>query len=262
MLSQARHEQTYYHKQLILLKSSRKMILREGAAMLEPVNSEKLNAYLKDAGKALTSSWTIVGMNNAIDNFFDNLKQDMTKLAQQQEKIQPLVADIYAKYEAEQGMAPLDYPRFSPKEYLTRLDDLRTKSGSFRRNLRKLLTEQKATSKRFLSTIVNEGSTIYRLYERTAKAWLNDVLLPLFQNAQEQKHLLDEHIHKLRALSNADDNAEQRITSMESMLEDLDEQIADVEDMIKGLRKPAPIHQSRKVIPMITTQFSNSSRKP
>ena len=169
------------------------------------------------------------------------------------------MADIYAKYEAELGMAPLDYPRFSPREYVTRLDDLRTKSGSFRRNLRKLLTEQKATSKRFLSTIVNEGSTIYRQYERAAKSWLNDVLLPLFQNAQEQKHLLDEHIQKLRALGNADDNAEQRISNMESMLEDLDEQIVEVEDMIKGLRKPAPIHQNRKVFPVITSQLPDPS---
>ena len=85
------------------------------------------------------------------------------------------------------------------------------------------------------------------------------MLLPLFQNAQEQKHLLDEHIAKLRTLGNAEDNAEQRIINMESMLEDLEEQIAEVEEMVKGLRKPAPIHQSRKVIPMITSQFSNPS---
>ncbi|MAR90784.1 MAG: GTPase [Pseudomonadales bacterium] len=256
LLATARHEQAFYHKKLILLKSSRKMILREGSAMLEPVNSAKLDQYLKEAGRALTSSWTIVGMNNAIDSFFDHLKSDMTELARRQEKIQAMVADIFAKYEAELGMAPLDYPRFVAKDYLTRLDDLRAKSGSFRRNLRKLLTQQKATSKRFLSTIVHEGSSIYRQYEKTAKEWLNDVLLPLFQNAQEQKHLLDEHILKLRALGNAEDNAEQRIHNMESMLEDLDEQIAEVEDMVKGLRKPAPIHQSRKVIPMITSKFS------
>src|SRR5690606_32799423 len=210
------------------LKSSRKMIEREGAAMLEPVSPAKLDHYLKEAGKALTSSWTIVGMNNAIDNFFDNLKADMTALARKQEQVQSMVADIYARYEAEQGLAPLDYPRFSPREYLTRLDDLRTKSGSFRRNLRKLLTEQKATSKRFLSTIVNEGSSIYRLFERSARDWLNNVLMPLFQNAQEQKQLLDEHVQKLRSLGNIDDNAENRIEQMESMLQDIEDQLADV----------------------------------
>ena len=180
----------------------------------------------------------------------------MAELAAKQEKLQGLITDIYARYEAEQGLAPMDYPRFSAKEYIVRLDDLRAKSGSFRRNLRKLLIEQKATSKRFLSTVVHEGSTIYRLYLRSARQWLNDVLLPLFQNAQEQKALLDEHIKKLRTLNNTDDNAEQRIEGMESLLNDLAEQIIEVETMVKGLRKPAPIHQSRKVIPMITAQFS------
>lgn len=261
LLQTAKNEQAFYHKKVILLKSSRKMIEREGAMMLEPVSQTKLDGYLKEAGKALTSSWTIVGMNNAIDNFFDNLKADMTALARKQEQVQIMVADIYARYESEQGLAPLDYPRFSPKEYLTRLDDLRAKSGSFRRNLRKLLTEQKATSKRFLATIVNEGSAIYRLFEKAGRDWLNNVLMPLFQNAQEQKQLLDEHVSKLRTLANADDNAGNRVEQMESMLQDIEAQIADVDEMIKGLRKPAPIHQQKKVIPIITAQFSPSPLK-
>lgn len=261
LLQTAKNEQAFYHKKVILLKSSRKMIEREGAMMLEPVSQTKLDGYLKEAGKALTSSWTIVGMNNAIDNFFDNLKADMTALARKQEQVQIMVADIYARYESEQGLAPLDYPRFSPKEYLTRLDDLRAKSGSFRRNLRKLLTEQKATSKRFLATIVNEGSAIYRLFEKAGRDWLNNVLMPLFQNAQEQKQLLDEHVSKLRTLANADDNAGNRVEQMESMLQDIESQIADVDEMIKGLRKPAPIHQQKKVIPIITAQFSPSPLK-
>jgi hypothetical protein len=258
VLAQARHEQTYYHKKLILLKSSRKMILRESEAMLTPVNANKLSGYLKEAGSALTSSWTIVGMNSAIDSFFDNVRRDMQELATQQAKIQSLVANIYAKYEAEQGLAPLDYPRFEPKEYLRRMDDLRTKAGSFRRNLRKLLTEQKATSKRFLSTIVNEGSTIYRLYGKVARTWLNDVLLPLFNNAQEQKNLLDEHILKLRHLSKNNGNVEQRAEEMETMLEEFEEQIKQLDEMIQGLRKPAPIHQLRKLVPTITSKLDDS----
>ena len=261
LLQTAKNEQAFYHKKLILLKSSRKMIEREGGMMLEPVGQARLDGYLKEAGKALTSSWTIVGMNNAIDNFFDNLKADMTALARKQEQIQIMVADIYARYESEQGLAPLDYPRFSPKEYLTRLDDLRAKSGSFRRNLRKLLTEQKATSKRFLATIVSEGSAIYRLYEKAGRDWLNNVLMPLFQNAQEQKQLLDDHVSKLRTLASADANAGDRIEQMEAMLGDIEAQVTEVDDMIKGLRKPAPIHQQRKVIPLITAQFSPSPLK-
>lgn len=261
LVTHAKAEQGFYHKKLILLKTSRKMIEREGTLMLEPVSQVRLDTYLKEAGKALTSSWTIVGMNNAIDTFFDRLKADMSALAQKQEQIQIMVADIYARYEAEQGLAPLDYPRFSPKEYLTRLDDLRAKSGSFRRNLRKLLTEQKSTSKRFLATVVNEGSSIYRLYERSGRDWLNNVLMPLFQNAQEQKHLLDEHVQKLRLMASVDGNAAERVEQMEVMLKDVETQIAEVEDMIKGLRKPAPIHQQRKVIPLITSQFSPAPLK-
>ncbi|MEZ5508077.1 MAG: hypothetical protein R3F38_19795 [Gammaproteobacteria bacterium] len=78
---------------------------------------------------------------------------------------------------------------------------------------------------------------------------------------EEQKQLLDDHVLKLRTLANADDNAGDRIEQMETMLQDVEDQLSEVEDMIKGLRKPAPIHQQKKVIPLITAQFSPSTLK-
>ena len=108
--------------------------------------------------------------------------------------------------------------------------------------------------------MANEGSTIYQRYEKAARNWLNNVLMPLFQNAQQQKQLLDAHVLKLRSLANAEGNADDRIAQMQSGLENIENQISDVDDMIRGLRKPAPIHQQKKVIPLITAQFSPPAR--
>lgn len=238
---QSKSEQAFYHKKIILLKSSRKAITREGAEMLAHIEKSKLEQYRKSAGQALNASWTVVGMNNAMDAFFDDVRKDMMAFSEAKEGVQKLIAEVYANYESEQGIAPIDYQRFECKTYIVRLDDLRNKSGSFRRNLKKMLTEQKSTSKRFFTTIATEVSNIYLHFRRDGLLWLNDVLLPIFQHAQQQKKLLDEQILKLRSISSDGHDAKSKILQINEMLEDINSQLAQADDILNMLRKPAPI---------------------
>ncbi|PCJ30087.1 MAG: GTPase [Moraxellaceae bacterium] len=240
---QSKSEQAFYHKKLILLKSSHKAIVRESSTMLAHVEKEKLEQYRQSAGKALTASWTVVGMNNAMDKFFDNIRDDMITFTAAKDEVQKLVAEIYANYESEQGLAPIDYPRFDCKTYITRLDDLRNKSGSFRRNLKKMLTEQKSTSKRFFTTIATEISNIYLQLRKDGSAWINEVLLPIFQNVQQQKKLLEEQVFKLKSVSDHGDDTKTKIMKIKAMLDDINTQLAQADDILNKLRIPAPIER-------------------
>ncbi|OUS24417.1 hypothetical protein A9Q99_24730 [Gammaproteobacteria bacterium 45_16_T64] len=241
LADQTKAEQAFYHKKLILLKSSQKGVVREGASMLSYVEKPKLDLYRQSAGQALAASWTVVGMNNAMDSFFDSIREDMVMFSDNKNNVQKMIAEVYANYESEQGLAPIDYPRFDCKKYIIRLDDLRNKSGSFRRNLKKMLTEQKSTSKRFFTTIATEVSNIYLLMRNDGLAWLNDVLLPIFQNVQQQKRLLDEQVIKLKSISSDGDDAKSKITQINAMLDDINKQLSQADDILNMLRKPAPI---------------------
>ncbi|MBV1921131.1 MAG: dynamin family protein [Pseudomonadales bacterium] len=259
---QSKAEQAFYHKKLILLKSSRKAINREGSAMLSHVDKEKLEQYRKTAGQALSTSWTVVGMNNAMDSFFDSIRTDMTAFSDAKDGAQRLIAEVYANYESEQGLAPIDYPRFDNKAYIVKLDDLRNKSGSFRRNLKKMLTEQKSTSKRFFTTIATEISNIYLRLRMDGITWLNDVLLPIFQNAQQQKKMLDDQVLKLRAISNDGNDAKGKIDQINQMLDDINTQLKQADDILNMLRKPAPVDivKLEQKKPPTLNAFENKAR--
>ncbi len=259
---QSKAEQAFYHKKLILLKSSRKAINREGSAMLSHVDKEKLEQYRKTAGQALSTSWTVVGMNNAMDSFFDSIRSDMTAFSDAKDGAQKLIAEVYANYESEQGLAPIDYPRFDNKAYIVKLDDLRNKSGSFRRNLKKMLTEQKSTSKRFFTTIATEISNIYLRLRVDGITWLNDVLLPIFQNAQQQKKMLDDQVLKLRAISNDGNDAKGKIDQINQMLDDINTQLKQADDILNMLRKPAPVDTAKleQKKPPTLNIFDNKAR--
>lgn len=243
---QTKTEQAFYHKKLIALKTSRKVMEREGAVMLSHLSPKHIEQYRQEAGKALAASWTIVGMNNAIDVFFTSLQADIEALTAKQAEIQKTVANLYADYEAEQGLAPIDYARLDAKPYLTRLNDLRNKSGSFRRNLKKLLTEQKSTSKRFFLTIANEAANIYLELLKDAKNWLNNVLLPIYQNTQKTKQLLDEQVYRFKALANETQNVEKKASDLDDLVNEIDIQLEQADDIIHELRQPAPSETPRK----------------
>ncbi|OUS06547.1 hypothetical protein A9Q81_03215 [Gammaproteobacteria bacterium 42_54_T18] len=259
---QSKAEQAFYHKKLILLKSSRKAINREGSAMLSHVDKEKLEQYRKTAGQALSASWTVVGMNNAMDSFFDSIRSDMVAFSESKNGVQKLIAEVYANYESEQGLAPIDYPRFDSKTYIVKLDDLRNKSGSFRRNLKKMLTEQKSTSKRFFTTIATEISNIYLRLRIDGITWLNDVLLPIFQNAQQQKKMLDEQVLKLRAISSDGNDAKGKIDQINQTLADINAQLKQADDILNMLRKPAPVDivKLKPKKPPTLNAFDNKAR--
>ncbi|MCG8316442.1 MAG: dynamin family protein [Pseudomonadales bacterium] len=244
--NQTKTEQAFYHKKLIMLKTSRKVLERDGAVMLNHLDPKNIEKHRQEAGRALTSSWTIVGMNNAIDVFFTNLQQDIEELTQKHAVIQESVAKIYANYEAEQGLAPIDYARLDIKPYVTRLTDLRNKSGSFRRNLKKLLTEQKSTSKRFFLTIANEAANIYLELRKDTKHWLNNVLLPIYQNTQKAKQLLDEQVLRIKSLAHEAQNVEQKASDLDDLVNEIDIQLEQADEIIAELRKPAPSEVMRK----------------
>lgn len=251
--NQTKTEQAFYHKKLISLKTNRKMLDREGAVMLGHMNPSNIEKHRQEAGKALTESWTIVGMNNAIDVFFTRLQSDIEAFGAKHAEIQKTVADLYAGYEAEQGLAPIDYVRLDVKPYLTRLNDLRNKSGSFRRNLKKLLTEQKSTSKRFFLTIANEAANIYLELLKEAKHWLNNVLLPIYQNTEKTKQLLDEQVYRFKSLAHETENVEKKASDLDDLVNEIDIQIEQADDIIHELRQPAPSELARK-----TPQYATS----
>lgn len=251
---QTKAEQAFYHKKLIMLKSSRKVIERDGVEMLSHLDAKHIEQYRQEAGKALAASWTIVGMNNAIDVYFTHLQQDIEALAKKHSVIQESVARTYSDYEVEQGLAPIDYARLDIKPYLTRLNDLRNKSGSFRRNLKKLLTEQKSTSKRFFLTIANEAANIYLELRKDAKSWLNNVLLPIYQNTQKTKQLLDEQVYRFKALAHETQDVERKASDLDDLVHEIDIQLEQADDIIHELRQPSPSETPRK-----TSQFAAST---
>lgn len=241
MQQASRTEQSFFHKKLILLKSTRKRLQREGSVMLSCLNRKQIEHYRKDAAKKLVSDWGIVALSEALEQFFSRIENDIAQVATAHKDIQHSVKEFYKEYEAEQGLAPIDHPQLDISRYQRQLRDLHNKAGSFRRNLKHLMNSQRTTSKRFFITIANEAAAIYRSLREDGEHWVNSVLLPLYQHSEKHKTMFDAQVIQCKTILHGDADPEQQIASIEQALETLQSQLKVGESIIHGLRRPTSI---------------------
>ena len=72
--------------------------------------------------------------------------------------------------------------------------------------------------------------------------------MPLMQYTLEHKQLLDSHMLRLKALAQDTQQARQRGQQLARYSSELEQQLAQANDMLRQLRRPAPIQRQGKVV--------------
>ncbi|MBU2373657.1 MAG: GTPase, partial [Gammaproteobacteria bacterium] len=84
-----------------------------------------------------------------------------------------------------------------------------------------------------------------------AEHWANEALLPLMQHSLEHKQQLEAHMLRLKSL--AQDSQRGRALARYSL--ELEQQLAQASEMLRVLRKPAPIRRQGKVVSLTSANL-------
>ncbi|MGH8354730.1 MAG: GTPase, partial [Pseudomonas sp.] len=196
----------------------------------------------------LTGSWTTLGINQAILHFFRAVESDLNDLGQETEMANKMVAAIYRRHNQENPLHGVDAPQFNAKRYLRELQQLQGKADQFRLHLKTLLTEQRALTRRFFATLVQEVIGLHQRLRLEAEQWAGDALMPLLQHSLEHKQLLETHMLRLKALAQETQQARQRGQHLARYDTELEQQLAQANEILRTLRRPAPIQRQGKVV--------------
>jgi hypothetical protein len=77
------------------------------------------------------------------------------------------------------------------------LRQLSKRADDFKFSLKTLLTRKNALINRFISTLIQEVRYTYRDLNEHIEQWLQEALLPLMQDNNYQKQLLEQHMMRL-----------------------------------------------------------------
>nr|WP_286946692.1 dynamin-like GTPase family protein [Pseudomonas sp. UBA6718] len=256
LTAKTKEDHALHHKRLLGLKTNQRLLKRQGDLLRIAVRPERLEEHLTQVRQGLSGSWTTLGINQAIVQFFRSVEHDLGNLAQEAEMANKMVAAIYRRHNEENPLHGVDAPQFNSQRYQRELKQLRNKADQFRLQLKTLLTEQRSLTKRFFATLVQEVMGLHQRLRAEAEQWAGDALMPLMQHTLEHKQMLETHMLRLKALAQETQQARQRGQQLAGYLTTLETQLAQASEMLRVLRRPAPIQRQGKVVSLPTAARS------
>ena len=243
-----REDHGQHHKHLLNLKSNQRLLTRQGELLRAATRAQRLEQHIEDVRNNLKGSWTSIGINRAIRAFFAALAADLESLGHEAETANRMVEAVYARHNSENPLNGMDAPLFNVQRYQRELRQLQEQSDQFRLQLKTLLSDQSSLSQRFFDTLVHEVIALHERVRNDAEQWASDALMPLMQHTMEHKQLLETHMLRLRALAQETQQAHKRSQQMERYGNELELQLAEAADILRIMRRPAPMQRQAKVV--------------
>ncbi|MDH1107528.1 dynamin-like GTPase family protein [Pseudomonas otitidis] len=248
LTARTKEDHARHHRRLLGLKTNQRLVKRQGELLRAAVRPERLEEHLSRVRRDLTASWTTVGINQAILHFFRAVETDLHALDHEADAANRMVAALYRRHNEESPLQGVDAPQFDLTRYYRELGQLRQKGDQFRLHLKTLLTEQRLLTRRFFSTLVQEVIGLHQRLRQEVAQWAAEALMPLMQNTLEHKQLLETHMLRLKALAQDTQQARQRVLQLTRYVDELERQLSQANDMLRALRRPAPIQRQGKVV--------------
>ncbi|SUD38178.1 GTPase [Ectopseudomonas mendocina] len=248
LTAKTKDDHNQHHKRLLGLKTNQRLLQRQGQLLRHAARAERLEQHLNEVRRNLTGSWTTLGINQAILHFFRAVEQDLHNLEHEAEMANKMVAAIYRRHNEESPLGGVDAPQFKIQRYLRELKKLQDKGDQFRLHVKTLLTEQRSLTRRFFATLAQEVIGLHQRLRLDAEQWAADALMPLMQHTLEHKQMLESHMLRLKALAQETQQTRKRSLQLARYQEELEQQLAQASDMLRVLRRPAPVQRQGKVV--------------
>ena len=256
LTARTRHEHNRHHKRLLDLKTNQRLLQRQGELLRAAIRAERLEEHLTRLRRSLTGSLTTLGINLAILHFFRSVEQDLGILEQEAERANKMVSAIYRRHSEENPLHGIDPPLFQLQPYQRELRALQGKADQFRLQLKTLLTEQRTLTRRFFATLVQEVIGLHQRLRQEAERWSGDALTPLLQFSLEHKQQLETHMLRLKSLAKESQQNSQRGQLLTRYSGELEQQLTQAAEMLRALRRPAPLRRQSKVVSLSSVRIS------
>ncbi|EQM81191.1 dynamin-like GTPase family protein [Stutzerimonas stutzeri] len=255
LTARTRHDHNQHHKRLLQLKTNQRLLQRQGELLRGTVRTERLEEHLARLRRSLTGSLTTLGINLSILHFFRSVEQDLGALEHEAALANKMVSAIYRRHNDENPLHGIDAPLFRLAAYQHQLKGLQNKADQFRLQLKTLLTEQRTLTRRFFATLVQEVIAMHQRLRQEAEQWAGEALMPLMQHSLEHKQQLEAHMLQLKSLAQDSQQNSQRGRLLARYGVELEQQLAQAGEMLRVLRRPAPLRRQGKVVSLTSASL-------
>ena len=224
-----------YQKQVIALKSSRKLLQKEGKALKQSIHTDKISAQVEQTQNELRSSWTTIGLSKAMDQFFVRIDDNIALLEAEITNANKQLVSVYSKYDNKTIAMAMNRNMLDVQSQKLSLDQLRQHAQRLKSDFKIILSDKNTVIELFYNTVVSKALAIYASIEQSIDIWTDESLAPLFQHAIYQKQLLEQQITQLTAKENKIKNSADHLRSLQMNIHELNKARMAIEKLIQEI---------------------------
>ncbi|NVJ60742.1 MAG: dynamin family protein [Gammaproteobacteria bacterium] len=248
LVEKSRIAQAEFKKRQLALKPSQRLLERQTEVLLDVIGKEPLDEAIQRTLHEMVESKTSVGMLRTSRRFLQAIEAMMNEFCREAELTNKMAESMYVKFSRDFDVELLEARYLKAKIYRRQLQHILDESTQVNRNLILTLSEQSLAIKRFFATTVNQVLVFYKQLRNDVRQWSKEIMLPLRQQVNSLKDLLESNHQQLLALQYNEATVEGRLKALNTLVFELETEIHNSEQSLEKLRKKAPSKSSSNVV--------------
>jgi len=212
--ARTRDDQERYLRAVDLFQTARKDLLDSALRCRRLLRSDHFELLVSSAHKKMTQSWTSLGVQQAMQALFSELRHIVAQTSSDSEQLHRRMQQVYARMNQQMGTATALPSVFVPTLYRCEIERLHAEARAFRNGPGMLLAEQGVAISRFHRRLVEPARILLEQLRGDWDDWIRASLQPLASEIQRFKQATEHRMDRIQQIQDSRDEAERQVAAL------------------------------------------------
>lgn len=238
-------EKNAYNAALAEYKVNHSQFSAKKTALLDLLNSQKLDDALAKSAQSIQDSWTTITLQRGMNSLVKNMNEDFESVFAASEDIKKLMQGVYNTFIEKFGFQKMTLPTLDLDPNRTKLQLLVMQTEAFVKDpVNVVVKEKHFVVKNFYSTLVKEARRNFGDAKTQTERWIQAVVLPLEVQIKDHKAQLQSRLDNLAKINEKTTSINEQMALLKGVEADLAKQ----REMIEGLIQRVSQHEARAAL--------------
>lgn len=237
MMKRVTMEKQEFDASLMKMQGTRAVFTRLSTEVYTTLGMDILKEEITTAREAMEHSKFSLGIQDAIKEFFSQIKLNLTASNRKTDEISEMMAIMYRKFSTEHGLALTSPMPFSLEKYVQEVSAIEIVFQRQFSAITLLTTSRRVLMQKFFDSISARVKQSFLQANRDVEAWQKVVMAPIEAQIREHKNQLKNRMQSIQRIHVATDSLEEKILSFETMYADVEAQKKALEDLRNEINK-------------------------
>jgi hypothetical protein len=230
-------EKNAYNAALAEYKVNQSTFNAKRGALMDMLNTAKLDQMLAESAKAMEDSWTTVGLQRAMRELSRLMSADFEQVFTASEDVKKLMQGVYNTFTEKFGFQKMKLPALDFETHNMRLQLLVHETDAFSRDPINVAHYKGPMVRKFHNSLVAQARGLFADARQQAEHWCQAVTMPLEAQMRDHKAQLQGRLDNLSKINEKSSGIHEQLATLKAAGEDLARQRAMIDNLLQRVSR-------------------------